>query len=281
MLIYKMLFIPSVPYFHYQTSIVTDIKWLLHATQRTRCICLLFCPVFSRSSCVSTVPNLKNAETPVVSPPGDNKLLGADLCRCKNRKLRLFRQPRIWQPRLCHLEAIEPPADYLTTKPVTNEPIVSTNIGQLTESSATLYAMAPCLFFGTEIRSQHFKALLDSGASNNFIPKWIVERLGLQMRRLQTPVYTLIADGTSKAVTHFVPVNMRIGTFRFSTPPRGVQIMSVLPCEESQISPSDRAAVEDLCDESKINMHEKPKAESTPLDTTPIPEVVQQVLSKF
>ena len=57
--------------------------------------------------------------------------------------------------------------------------------------------------------------------------------------------------------------------------------MSVLPCEELQISPSDRVAVEELCDEAKINMYGKPKADSTPLDTTPIPEVVKQVLSKF
>ena len=297
--------------------------------------------------CVTTVPDLEYAEAPVASPPGDNKLLGAELCRCKNRKLRLFRQPRIWQPRIRHLEAIEPPAISTPKSPVTTEPIVSTNIGLLTDSPATLYAMAPCLFFGTEIRSQQFKTLLDSGASHNFIPKWIVERLGLQMRRLPTPVYTLIADGTSKAVTHFVRVNMRIGSFRFRTrcrvmednpylllgmnflakynpqicwktrtlllttwnhvhvipalqssqfpssisqvdqakgrlpPPRGVQLMSVLPCEELQISPSDRVAVEELCDEAKINMYGKPKADSTPLDTTPIPEVVKQVLSKF
>ena len=78
--------------------------------------------------CVTTVPDLEHAEIPVASPPGDNKLLGADLCRCKNRTLRLFRQPRIWQPRIRHFEAIEPPVDFLTMKPVTNEPIVSTNI---------------------------------------------------------------------------------------------------------------------------------------------------------
>ena len=99
--------------------------------------------------CVTTVPDLEPAEAPVTSPPGDSKLLGAELCRCKNRKLRLLRQPRIWQPRIRHLEAIEPPAPSSPTKPVTNEPIVSTNIGQLTESTATLYAMAPCLVFGT------------------------------------------------------------------------------------------------------------------------------------
>ena len=64
--------------------------------------------------------------------------------------------------------------------------------------------MAPCLVFGTEIHSQQFKTLLDSGASDICILRWIVERLGLQMRHLPTPVYTLIADDNSKAVTHCV-----------------------------------------------------------------------------
>ena len=64
-------------------------------------------------------------------------------------------------------------------------------------------------------------------------------------------------------------------------PPRGIQLMSVLPCEEMPISQSDPVAVEELYDESKINMYGKPKAKSTPLDTTPTSELIQQVLLKF
>ena len=98
----------------------------------------------------------------------------------------------------------------------TPKPLSATTGNGMTGKS-TLCAVAPCMFFGATICGRLYKTLLDSGATDNFIPRWMADQLGLRKIPLKKAFHAIIADGTQLPITHYVRTRVRIacrGCFR-------------------------------------------------------------------
>ena len=71
-----------------------------------------------------------------------------------------------------------------------------------------------CFYFPAEILGAKFVALLDCGASENFMADTLARILGCRFHPLKTPLNVRLANGTRLSCTSFVRVRLHIHTWR-------------------------------------------------------------------
>lgn len=81
------------------------------------------------------------------------------------------------------------------------------------KSPECLFVLNPRLFgIDVQIRTHVFTALLDSGATENFIAKKTVEKAKCRVRKLKTPMYVKVASGTELKVDGYVRTGLILGS---------------------------------------------------------------------
>ena len=123
------------------------------------------------------------------------------------------------------LLSVELPADPSRAS-LTNETI------QLVADAMVAFAHS-CLFLRTQLLDLTVSAMLDCGASENFMALDLVRTLGYQMHHLRKPLVVRIADGSRMSCEMFVRARVRIGTWRtrlsFYVFPSRIPIMFGIP----------------------------------------------------
>ena len=71
-----------------------------------------------------------------------------------------------------------------------------------------------CLYFSAEILGMRMTALLDCGASENFIAEKVAMSLGCRSHTLRTPLHVRIANGDRLLCTEFVRLRMSLSSWR-------------------------------------------------------------------
>ena len=81
------------------------------------------------------------------------------------------------------------------------------------KSPECLIVLNPRLFgIDVQIHTHAFTALLDSGATENFIAKKTVEKAKCRTRKLRTPMYVKVASGTELKVDGYVRTGVILGS---------------------------------------------------------------------
>ena len=95
-------------------------------------------------------------------------------------------------------------------------------------ASELLAAVSPLFLVPTQVKSQNCSALIDSGATEDFISTRLVTRLQLPTHPLTNPIHVRAANGSILSVDKFVRLRIKLGKFQLRINFRVVGMLSEL-----------------------------------------------------